>query len=107
MSSFQSMEEGAGGMRFLLKLLASSATKASGVKLSGGRKDSMTEAASHTHLRPPNRGHVTHTPITVIQKGHAPAGERVSVIGSVIPASNRETCQLAGVAAAVGVFMQE
>lgn len=82
MSSSQSMEEGAGGMRFLLKLLASSATRASGVKLSGGREDSMTEASSHTHLRPPNRGHVTHTPITVIQKGGAPAGEGVSVVGA-------------------------
>lgn len=74
MSSSQSMEEGASGMRLPLKLLASSATRASGVELSGGREDSMTEASSHTHLRPPNRGHVTHTPITVIQKGHAPAG---------------------------------
>lgn len=43
MSSSQSMQEGAGGMRFLLKLLASSATRASGVKLSGGGEDSMTE----------------------------------------------------------------
>lgn len=32
-----------GGIRFLLKLLASSATRASGVKLSGGGEDSMTE----------------------------------------------------------------
>lgn len=82
MSSSQSMEEGAGGMRFLLKLLASSATRASGVKLSGGREDSMTEASSHTHLCPPNRGHVTHTPITAHQKGRAPAGEGLSVIAA-------------------------
>lgn len=80
MSSSQSIEEGAGGMRLLLKLLASSATKASGVELSGGREDSMTEASSHTHLRPPNRGHVTHTPITVIQRGHAPAGGGASSV---------------------------
>lgn len=45
MSSSQSMEEGAGGMRFLLKLFDSSATRASGVKVSGGREDSMTEAS--------------------------------------------------------------
>ena len=37
MSSSQSMEEGASGMRFLLKVLASPATRASRVKLSGGR----------------------------------------------------------------------